>query len=201
MDKTRNYDKITGWLWLPAITLMIQPMTLFNQSIQSFLRSHGTHFRMEVNVPSLIGDIVLLSMIAIVAWFYFHRKRIAPALYILMIIFMVLMWEIMDGLIEHQNDPPFLGMMFHVLVIIPFLTLSNRVKETFVEELDSTRKLEKLFTGFSQNLIRIYLRLRKKRYIIFVFAILFLFFSVILNSAIRSLRINGDLLHTFYYLI
>jgi diacylglycerol kinase len=201
MDEQRNYDKISGWLWLPAIALLIQPLGFFTGSILPFLKSHGPNFRLVVNIPILIGDLFLLSMVAIVAWFYFHRKRIAPALYILQIIIMALMWEVMDGLIEHQNDPPFFGMIFHVLVIIPFLTLSNRVKETFVEELDSRNKLENIFVRFSHNLAGLYLRLRKKRYIIFVFAILFLFFSVILNCAIRSLRINGDLLHTFDYLI
>lgn len=201
MDEQRNYDKISGWLWLPAIALIIQPLSFFTGNILPLLKSLGPNFRLVVNVPILIGDIVLLSMVAIVAWFYFHRKRIAPALYILKIIFMVLMWEIMDGLIEHQNDPPFIGMMFHILVIIPFLTLSERVKETFVEELDSRNKLENFFVKFSHSLAGLYLRLRKMRYIIFVFAILFLFLSVILNCAIRSLRINGDLLHTFDYLI
>ena len=201
MEETRKYDKISGWLWLPAIALMIQPLVFFTGSILPFMKSHGPHIRLGVNVPILIGDIVLLLMVVIVAWFYINRKRIAPALYILQIIFMVLMWETMDGLIEHQNDPPFLGMIFHVLVIIPFLTLSIRVKETFVEELDITKKLENFLTGFSQNLMSYYLKLRKSRYLIFLFAILFLFISTILNCAIRSLRINGDLLHTFDYLI
>lgn len=201
MNETKKYDKIIGWLWLPAIALMIQPLSFFAGSILPFLKSHGPHFRLAVNVPVLIGDIVLLSMVVIVAWFYFNRKKIAPALYILKIIFMVLMWDIMDGLIEHQNDPPFFGMIFHVLVIIPFLTLSIRVKETFVEELDSTRKLEKFFTKFSPNLTGIFLRLRNTKYLIFLIGILFLLFSTILNCAIRSLRINGDLIHTFDYLI
>ena len=173
----------------------------FTRSIHPFLKTHGPHLRLEVNIPILIGDIVLLSMVIIVAWFYFNRKRIAPGLYILKIIIMVLLWETMDGLIEHQNDPPLFGMIFHVLVIIPLLTLSNRVKETFVEELDNTEKLENFFTGFSQNMVSFYLKLQKMRFLIFVFAILFLFISNILNCVLRSLRINGDIIHTFDYLI
>ena len=147
MEKIRHTNTIGGWLWLPAIALMIQPLSFFTGILPSF-KSQGPNILLTFNLPVLIGDIVILSMVAIVAWIYFNRKKIAPGLYILQIIIMVLMWEIMDGLIESQKDPPFIGMMFHCLVIIPYLVLSDRV----------------------------------------------------LNYPIRSLWVDGDLLHTFNYL-
>lgn len=200
MEKIKHYNKIRGWLWLPAIALLVQPLSFFAGSILPFFQRHGPNIRLTVNVPVLIGDIVLLSMVAIVAWLFFNSKKISPALYILKIIIMVLMWEIMDGLIESQKDPPFIGMMFHCLVIIPYLVLSERVKATFVEDLNSAIKIEKIFMGLSPFLLSFYLRIRKMRFLVFVLVILFLFFSIILNCAIRSLRIHGDLLHTFNYL-
>lgn len=180
MDETKNYDKITGWLWLPAIALMVQPVSFFTKSIP-FFKSHGPYIRLEVNVPILIGNIVILFMVAIVAWFFFNRKRIAPGLYILKIVIMVLMWEIMDGLINSWNDPPYIGMLLHCLVILPFLVLSKRVEATFVEELNSTIVIEKVFIKLSPFLINSYLKLRKMKWLIFVFVILFLCFALFLN--------------------
>jgi hypothetical protein len=200
MEKTRHNNKIEGWLWLPAIALMIQPLSFF-ASILPFFKNPGPNIHLTINGLVLIGDIVLLSMVAIVAWFYFNKKKIAPALYILKIIIMVLMWEIMDGLIESQKDPPFIGMMFHCLVIIPYLVLSERVKVTFVEELNSAVKIEKIFMRLSPVLLSFYLKIRKMRFLVFVLVLLFLCFTIILNCAIRSLRVDGDLMHTFNYLI
>jgi hypothetical protein len=200
MEDNKQYNKISGWLWLPALGLLIQPVSFFTRNILPFLKSHPPHIRLTVNIPILIGDIILLCLVGLVAWFYFNRKKIAPALYIIKIIFIVLLWEVMDGLIESQNDPPFLGMMFHTLVIIPYLVLSKRVNATFVEELDDTILIEKFFKGISSSLINLYLKLRNMKALIFLFVIIFLFLSVILNCALRSLRIDGDLLHTFNYL-
>lgn len=183
MEKIKNYNKIGGWLWLPAIALMVQPVSLFIKSIPLF-KSYGPPFRLEVNVPILIGDIILLIMVAIVAWFFFNRKRIAPALYILKIIIMVLMWEIIDGLINSGIDPPYIGMLLHCLVILPFLVLSKRVYETFVEELNSNIWIEKVFIRLSPFLINSYLQLRKMKWLVFVFVILFLCFALFLNVMI-----------------
>jgi hypothetical protein len=200
MEKIENYDKIKGWLWLPAIALAMQPISFFAGTILPLLKSHAPNVSITINVPVLIGDIILLGMVGIVAWLYFTRKKIAPMLYIIKIIIMVLMWEIMDGLIESQNDPPFFGMIFHSLVIVPYLLLSVRVKATFVVELDEKIFIERIFTGVSSSLVNIYLKLGRKKALIFVYVVLFLFLTILLNCALRSLRIDGNLLHTFDYL-
>ena len=200
MEKTESFNKIKGWLWMPAIALLIQPVSFVADNIVPFFKSHAPFVHFTINIPVLIGDIIMLCMVAIVAWFYFKRKKIAPMLYIIKIIIVVLMWEIMDGLVESQNDPPIVGTMFHSLVVIPYLALSKRVKETFVEELNGKIMIERIFMGISSSLNNLYLKIRKMKALIFVFVILLVFFSIILNCALRSLRIEGDLLHTFEYL-
>jgi hypothetical protein len=199
MDKIESYDKIRGWLWLPALALMVQPIGFVTRCIVPFFRIHAPYV-LKINVPILIGDIILLCMTAIVAWLYFSRKKIAPILYIINIIIMVLMWEILDGIIESQNDPPFIAMMFHTLIIMPYLLLSNRVKETFIEELNEKITIERIFMGISQSLLSLYLKMGKKKTNVFIFVILFQLFTILLNCALRSLRIDGDLMHIFNYL-
>lgn len=199
MSTTDKYDKISGWLWLPAIGLAIQPLQFVLLNIVPFFQDHFP-FRIKINYPVLIVDIILLVLIGIVSWFFFNRKRYTPALYILYIFFMVIMWEVVDGLYESQNDPPFIAMIFHTLVIIPYLVLSKRVKTTFKNELQEKIYVERVFIPFSTSLDKFYSKLCKRGYFIFVIVVLFLIAGILLNCALRSLRIDGDLLHTFQYL-
>jgi hypothetical protein len=184
MDDSKSYEKIKGWLWLPAIALMVQPVSFVIKGILPFFKYYGPHIRLEVSVPMLIGDIVLLIMVAIVAWFYFNRKKIAPALYVAKILIMVLMWEIMDGLIDSQHDPPYMGMLVHSLVILPYLVLSKTVERTFTVELNSKVRIERIFIRPAPFLMKYYLKLRKMRWLVFVFVILFLCFSVLIYAII-----------------
>lgn len=199
MEKIIYYDKIKGWLWMPALALMVQPIGFVTRCIVPFFKIHAPYI-MKINFPILMGDIILLCMTAIVAWLYFSRKKIAPILYIINIIIMVLIWEILDGLIESQNDPPFIAMMFHTLVIMPYLFLSNRVKATFVEEINEKITIERIFMGISESLESLYFKIGKKKNLVFIFVIIFQVLTIILNCALRSLRIDGDLLHIFNYL-
>jgi hypothetical protein len=200
MEKEPKYDKIRGWLWLPAIALIAQPLDLFRKTILPLFESRLPNYRYEIDVPILIGDILLLVMVAVVAWLFFNRKRIAPIVFICYIIIVVLMWEIIDGMFEISREQPFIGMMIHTLVVLPYLLLSKRVKETFTEELNISIMIEKIFIPVSPVLITVYLRLRKMKYFVFLIAIFFLFFSVLLNCALLSLRIDGDLSHILDYL-
>jgi hypothetical protein len=199
MEKDNQYNKIGGWLWLPAIALLVQPVSFFSGSILPFFKSRPSYITLSVNVPVLIGDIIILCFVALVAWFYFTRKKIAPVLFIIKIVFMVLLWQIMSGFVDSQNDPPLIGMMFHTVVIIPYLVLSKRVSATFVEDLDDSIMIEKVFKGISFSLMNFYQRLRNMKAFILLFVIIFLFVAVILNCALRSLRIDGNLMHTFDY--
>jgi len=200
MKITKNSNKISGWLWLPALALIIQPISFVNNSIIPLFKNLAPNIKIKINVPILIADLIILTMVAIVAWFYFTRKKIAPILFILQIVIMILLWEIMDGLINSQNDPPFLGMLFHSLIIIPFLLLSRRVKETFVEELNEKYRIDRIFLSIESSLMRVLTKLRNMKYLIFLAIFIFLVFCVLLNCALRSLRIDGDILHTFDYL-
>ncbi len=113
---------------------------------------------------------------------------------------MVLMWEIVDGLHESQNDPPFIAMIFYCIVIVPYFTLSKRVHETFVIELNNEVLIERIFFPLTSFLKQFYFGLVKSKYFIFLFMIVFVFLGILINCALRSLRIAGDLVHTFDYL-
>lgn len=113
---------------------------------------------------------------------------------------MVLMWEIVDGLHESQNDPPFIAMIVYCLLIVPLFVLSQRSHNTFVEELNGKYLIEKIVNPASRSLNSFYNKLRKTRYFIFLIMLVFLIIGILINCALRSLRIDGDLLHTFDYL-
>ncbi len=199
MEQTENYTKIGGWLWLPALGLIVTPISFIFKCIVPIFQNHSP-FRVIIDYTILNADFFLLIMVGIVSWFFFKRKKNAAPVYIIFILIMVLLWEILDGLHDSQNDPPFISMIFYSLVIVPYFVLSKRVKGTFVLELDKDVFIERLFLSTSSALNKFYNGLVKSRYFIFLIMLLFVFAGIILNCALRSLRIDGDLLHTFDYL-
>lgn len=199
MEKEIKYDKIGAWLWLPALGLMIAPISFISKNIVPFFQNHYP-YKLTIDYTIMLADIFLLIMVGIVAWHFFKRKAHTPIIYIIYILVMVLMWEIVDGLHQSQNDPPFIAMIFYCIVIVPYFVLSVRVKETFIVELNNEVLIEKIFLPFTSFLNRFFLALKKSRYLIFLIMILFVFVGILLNCALRSLRIDGDLLHTFDYL-
>lgn len=196
MDK----NGIRGWLLLPALALVYAPISFVLNTIVPFFRDHGPYIKVRINYPILIGDLIILAMVAVVAWFFFTKKRIAPILFILYVIAMTLLWDTVDGLFESQNDPPFISMMFHCMVYIPYFVRSKRVAATFVNDLDASKVPDGWFVRLSPNLEAFYSRLVRTGWFIILLSILFTITGVLLNCALRSLRINGDLWHTFEYL-
>jgi len=199
MEKTENYTKIGGWLLLPALGLIVQPISFIFNCILPVFYNHLS-FRVIIDYTILNADFFLLLMVAVVSWFFFNRKRNAEAIYIIYILVMVLLWEILDGVHESHSDPPVIAMIFYSMVIVPYFVLSQRVKGTFSVELNKDVFIEKLFFPLSSFLTKFYSSLAKSRYFIFLIMFLFVFAGIILNCALRSLRIDGDLLHTFDYL-
>lgn len=199
METAIKYNKIGGWLWLPALGLVITPLSFISKSIVPLFQNHYP-YRVTIDYTILLADIFLLILVGIVAWHFFKRKTHTPIIYIIYILVMVLMWEIVDGLHQSQNDPPFIAMIFYCIVIVPYFVLSVRAKETFVVELNNGVFVEKIFLPFISFLNRFYSALKKSKYFIFLIMILFVFAGIILNCALRSLRIDGDLIHTFDYL-
>ncbi|MCD4793643.1 MAG: DUF2569 domain-containing protein [Bacteroidales bacterium] len=199
MNTSGKYNKIRGWLWLPAIGLIITPISFITKSIIPLFQNHYP-FRVEIDYTIMFADLFLLIMVGIISWFFFKRKKHTPIIYIIYILLMVLMWEIVDGLHESQNDPPFIAMIFYCIVIVPYFTLSKRVHETFVIELNNEVLIERIFFPLTSFLKQFYFGLVKSKYFIFLFMIVFVFLGILINCALRSLRIAGDLVHTFDYL-
>lgn len=199
MNTSTKYNKIRGWLWLPALGLIITPIDFINKSIIPLFQDHYP-FRVEIDYTIMFVDIFLLSLVGIISWLFFKRKKQTPIIYIIYILLTVLMWEIVDGLHESQNDPPFIAMIFYCLAIVPYFVLSKRVKETFIVTLSSENFIERMILPFASFLNKFYLNLVKLKYIIFIIMIIFTFAGILLNCALRSLRIDGDLIHTFDYL-
>jgi len=199
MENTKEYTKLGGWLWLPALGLIVTPISFIFKCVIPIFQNHAP-FRVIIDYTILNADFFLLIMVGIVSWFFFKRKKNAAAIYIIYIVIMVLMWEILDGLHESQNDPPFIAMIFYSMVIVPYFVLSQRVKNTFIMELDRDIFIERIFLPISFFLNRFYNTLVKSRYFIFLIMLLFVFVGIILNCALRSIRIDGDIWHTFDYL-
>ena len=199
MNTIAKYNKIRGWLWLPAIGLIITPISFINKCIIPLFQDHYL-FIVKIDYTIMFADIFLLILVGIISWLFFKRKKHTPVIYIIYILLMVLMWEIVDGLHESQNDPPFIAMIFYCLAIVPYFTLSKRVKETFIVELSHENFIEKIFIPVESLLKRLHSTLTKSKYFIFLFMLLFILAGILLNCTLRSMRIDGDLLHTFNYL-
>lgn len=199
MDSDNTYKKITGWLWIPAIGLIISPVSFIIGSIVPLFQDHFP-FRISVDYIILVADLILFGLMGILAWFFFKRKKHTPIIYIIFILFMVLLWEIIDGVHESQNDPPFIAMIFYCLAIVPLFILSKRTDRTFVKKLSGDIFIEKFIMPVSSFLCKFYNLLKRSKYFIFLIMIIFIFLGILLNCALRSYRIDGDLFHTFDYL-
>jgi hypothetical protein len=199
MEKTEKQTKITGWLWMPAIGLIITPISFISKNIAPFLRNHYP-YRLSVDYTIMLADIFLLVLVGILSWYFFKCKKHSHVLYVIYVLIMVLMWLVIDGVHESQNDPPFIAMFFYCMVVVPYLVLSKNAKETFIAELQSSVFIERIVMSSSKFLTMFYAFLSKNKWMIFVLMFAFLFASIILNCALRSIRIDGDISHTIEYL-
>lgn len=125
----RDTDKLAGWLFLPALGLVL---------------GVGTGVLSLMNVLADSGglvEIVLaagwIAFVLVVAWFFFRRHRRAPALYIALLtvnLALTALAFLAAGRTagHHEQNWELFRAVLSAAVWIPYFIKSRRVKMTFV---------------------------------------------------------------------
>lgn len=151
-------EGLRGWLIFVGIGIVISPIRLaintfpiyfklFSNGGWTALTTPGTSVYNHLWAPIIIGEIII-NIGFIIAWIgvaflFFSKKRMFPKTYIGILLFsfafMVLDIMIMKMMIPDQvkYDSEAVGepirTIFIIIVWVPYMLLSSRVKETFVK--------------------------------------------------------------------
>ena len=186
--------KIAGWLLLPALALVVQPIS-FLHKIYAVLQRAPAGARIVVNWPSLWFDLILLVMVALVSWAFFRKRACAPPLFMAHVLLMWLAWAIINGFADQYLDEGLIGMTVHLAVLIPYLLFSRRVREVFVGEPENPAdRLLAALAGYPTRLFRF---LRGQGWLAPVYLVAFLAGMVVFQAVLRSWYLNGNLSETF----
>lgn len=129
--------RIRGWLVLPALGLVLSPLRILDDLVQT-LRPPT-----DIALVAVVGavDVILIVFCCIVAWRFFGKRRNAPALVIaynitafaltlLCGIFLALNYEIPGFSLWARVRAP----LRVCLIWIPYFLVSKRVKRTFIND-------------------------------------------------------------------
>lgn len=140
-----SFKKIGGWLFLPALSLVFILITgLFNLyqtvtevfPIYSYTTTMGRYF---IGLGFTL-DLALFVLIVITTIFFFQKRKIAPTLYISLLIaniasqglMILLMYKVFELPVESEYIFDIIRSVFHAVIWISYFKISVRVKKTFV---------------------------------------------------------------------
>ena len=125
----RNTDKLAGWLFLPALGLVLGVVVSVLGLVLAMAESASSG---EVAVEA-----GWIAFVLLVAWFFFRRHRRAPALYIALLTINLGVASLAflagggnSSRREHEID--LLRAIIIAVIWIPYFLRSRRVKLTFV---------------------------------------------------------------------
>lgn len=158
MSEEKKLEGIRGWLIFIALGIIVSPIRIVATTIQSFmelfksgawdvLTTPGTEAYHPLWAPVLIGE-TFLNAALFVGWLYmgyrfFTKSRAFPKWYIAIALFtlgfvIIDSWAVQMLLPEQRifSDPDTLSelarALFMVVVWVPYMLVSKRVKATFV---------------------------------------------------------------------
>jgi hypothetical protein len=140
---------IRGWLILPLLALVIQPIS-FVSSLAGFFKAVNP-FRISLNIYILIYNILVILLTLHVAYFFFKKKAITPVYFILYRAAIFIPWVYIYFLGEKYPltsasrgnlAQPLIAHAVGLLILIPYFLFSKRVKATFTLPLGPGLRLE-----------------------------------------------------------
>jgi hypothetical protein len=189
--------RIAGWLLLPALALCLQPVFFVLKILQVMRNAQSFGGHISIIWPVFWFDILMLIMVGIVSWAFFRKRSIAPCLFVAYVLLMWIFWAVISGVSSTHLDNSLIAMLFHVIVLLPYMVFSKRVADTFVLSSDPSYMMDRLLVRFGTPLEKLYGFLKRQRWLVAVHIILFLVLVVFLNSAVRSFYLNGNLGETW----
>jgi hypothetical protein len=158
-NEDKNLEGIGGWLILVAIGIIATPISIvmlvmvpftemFSTGVWEALTTQGGEAYSPLWAPVLIGEILINSGILLVslyvAYLFFSKKVVFPKWFIGLVVFS-LAFIIADAYavkLVLPSEPVFdpdiikelMRSLFVVVVWVPYMLISKRVKATFIDE-------------------------------------------------------------------
>ena len=178
---------INGWLFLPALFFAVQIYSGIKKMILDPIGMQSRGFiRVYWSPPALIYNLIFIALVLMAMWLFFRKRRLAPAFFILTVLYAFIGWVILGGVINIPGDEPIIAVFFNMILFPAYFIYSRRVETVFVNELEPST-LDVLFRWLERPLMAGYLFLRNHRKLFPVLLILFLVTGVLAQDLIRSL--------------
>lgn len=183
-----------GWLWLPILALVAQPLS-FLKAIPGFFKA-ANPFALSLNVYVFLYDLVLVALTLHLSYFFFKKKSITPVYFIFYRVAIFLPWLFIFFLSEGvpltassqaNITQPMLAHTFGLMVMVPYFVYSRRVKVTFTEPLNPEIGLEKMMIPLQPFFDKTARFFHKTRKFIIPITIAFIIVSFFLAIVITSL--------------
>ncbi len=154
-----------GCLLYPLLFLVVQPigvvLSLFRRP-QVYV-PYGYYLAgYRVHWPSVLFNVIVAVLAVLLLVLFLRKKAIVPALFVALLGF----WFALATLLFLVVPPPPLGvesparvwlvLLLQCFILIPYFTLSRRVRNTFVREPDPTSALDRQFMPLSRPATRVY---------------------------------------------
>jgi hypothetical protein len=153
-----------GCLLHPLLLLIVQPIAfvsmLLNPRDSTYFVPPGYSVSYRIFWPNLIMDLVLVSAGLVLLVMFLRKKKIRPSLFTATWLILYTGATVMAIVVQRPagvGDPIRTAMALFVqcLILIPYFVLSDRVKNTFVQELNPSSWLERPLARFSAPLDRL----------------------------------------------
>lgn len=141
----RELSKIGGWLWLPAIGLvvtLISYLLSINVALKTIFENSGLlHGKLLFLIYfELIAFILLSLMTLFVSSLFIRKKKQLPRYYIALIIVgiayysvdLLLIYQVLDIKVTYKEVSTLVRSIFSACIWIPYFVVSVRVKRTFI---------------------------------------------------------------------
>jgi len=184
---------IRGWLLLPLLALVIQPIS-FLISLSGFLKA-ANPFRIPLNIYILIYDILVVLLTLHVAYFFFKKKAITPIYFIFYRVVIFIPWVYiyflggkypLTSASQGNLAQPLIAHAIGLLILIPYFIFSKRVKATFTLPLEPGRGLEAFMVSIQPVFEKVEAFLNKTRKFAIPGILAFIFLNIFLAILITA---------------
>ena len=184
---------IKGWLILPVLALIVQPLS-FIRTLIGFVQAVNP-FRISLNIYILVYDIFVTLLTLHVAYFFFKKKSITPMYFIIYRIVIFIPWVFLyfiggkyplTAASQANLVQPLIAHTLGLLIFIPYFVFSKRVKATFNQPLEVGNRIEGMLEPIQPFFLKLEVFLRKAGKflipLVLVFIILTFFLGILITA-------------------